>query len=205
MMARSTVALAVLTATFAQPAAAQNFDQLYPICLAAVPVAPLEALEACNTLIDAKRDWPEDRGTLHYDRARVHQWMKKPDLALADMDAAVKLKPNDATILLARAGLLEDMGRTDDALQQVSGALRAGYPPLNGLPRRGFLALKLNRFDAALADFDATLKIDSGNAEGLFGRGVARLKKGDEGGKSDIARSKTIDDTVGPRVGLTTY
>lgn len=196
------VAVALLAA---MPASAQRFDSLYPICLAAVPVTHEEALDACTNLIDAKRDWPEDRATLHYDRARVHQWRGKLDLALADMDAAVKLKPADSTLAFARAVLLEDMGRTADAMRQLGEAIRVGYAPVNALPCRGFLALKLGRLDEALADFDATLKLAPDNAEALFGRGVVRVRKGDAQGRADIARAKATDDTVGPRYGLAGY
>jgi hypothetical protein len=44
-----------------------------------------------------------------------------------------------------------------------------------------------------IAGYDAVLKINPKYADSLYGRGVAKLKKGDnDGGNSDIASAKAI-------------
>ena len=53
--------------------------------------------------------------------------------------------------------------------------------------------LRLNRLDEAIADYDALLKIDAKMAHSLYGRGLAKLKKGNrDGGEADIAAAKAI-------------
>jgi acyl-CoA reductase-like NAD-dependent aldehyde dehydrogenase len=48
-------------------------------------------------------------------------------------------------------------------------------------------------FDDAIADYDAALKLNSQLEEALYGRGLAKLKKGDrDGGNADIAAAKAI-------------
>ena len=49
----------------------------------------------------------------------------------------------------------------------------------------------------AITDYDAALKIDPNYASALYGRGTAKLKKGDNsGGNSDIASAKAIQSDV---------
>ena len=65
------------------------------------------------------------------------------------------------------------------------------------LATRGFVYLRLERFDNAIADYDAALKINSQMANSLYGRGFAKLKKGDTpGGNDDIAAAKAIQADI---------
>jgi hypothetical protein len=57
--------------------------------------------------------------------------------------------------------------------------------------------LKLNRLDEAIADYNSALQLSPRLASSLFGRGVAKLKKGDtDGGNADIAAAKAIQADV---------
>ena len=68
--------------------------------------------------------------------------------------------------------------------------------------------MKLGRFDEAIADYDSALKLAPQLASSLYGRGAAKLKKGDtDGGNADIAAAKAIqadvaDDFAGYGVAL---
>ena len=198
----------LLLAAVTHPAFAAPRDELYIRCLATQSwVTPQQSVQACTSLIEStSRDQPVELAGLHDDRARTYQGMKRLDLALGDMDAAVKLQPNDPNLLFWRALLLDDMGRTEDSVREMGVARRAGSAAENVLNRRGFLYVKLDRLDDAMADFTELLKISPGSADGLFGRGVVRLKTGEiEAGKADIARAKQIDETVAARSGLKEY
>ena len=62
---------------------------------------------------------------------------------------------------------------------------------------RGFVYLRLERFDNAIADYNSALEINSTMAISLYGRGLARLKKGDAtGGDADIAAAKAIQPDI---------
>ena len=56
--------------------------------------------------------------------------------------------------------------------------------------------LKANRLDAAIADYNATLRIDAKGVGALYGRGVARLRKGDAAGAADIEAAKAIQADI---------
>ena len=65
------------------------------------------------------------------------------------------------------------------------------------LDSRGFVYLRLGQFDDAIADYNAALKINPKIASSLYGRGVAKLKKGDSsGGTVDMATANLVDPTL---------
>jgi hypothetical protein len=52
--------------------------------------------------------------------------------------------------------------------------------------------------DAAIADYDSALKLQPQTASSLYGRGVAKRKKGDSsGGNADIAAARAIQANIG--------
>ncbi len=61
---------------------------------------------------------------------------------------------------------------------------------------RGFLRLRTASWDAAVADFDVALRIEPQEPHALYGRGLARLRKGDQAGSKrdfDAARRYSYD------------
>ena len=65
------------------------------------------------------------------------------------------------------------------------------------LDRRALVQLRRGRFDDAIDDYDAALKINPNLAGALHGRGLARQKKGDNAGaEADMAAAKAIDGKV---------
>jgi len=62
---------------------------------------------------------------------------------------------------------------------------------------RAFAYLKMGEFERAIADYDAGLRLDPPNkADFLYGRGLARLKKGDGGGNADVAAAKALHPKI---------
>jgi len=56
---------------------------------------------------------------------------------------------------------------------------------------RAFAYLKLGMLDAAIADYNVALRLEPGRPYSLFGRGIARQRKGDKaGGEADMAAAK---------------
>jgi tetratricopeptide (TPR) repeat protein len=60
------------------------------------------------------------------------------------------------------------------------------------LDSRAFVYLKLGQLDKSIADYDAALKIDPELGDSLYGRGVAKKRKGDSVGGADIVAAKAI-------------
>ena len=63
---------------------------------------------------------------------------------------------------------------------------------------RGLIHLKMDQLGAAIDDFTSALRLDPKLASALYGRGLARLRNGDEaGGDADISAAKTIRAEIG--------
>ena len=63
---------------------------------------------------------------------------------------------------------------------------------------RGLVHLKMGQVDAAIADYEFALRADPKLASALFGRGLAKLRKGDlSGSEADVAAAKTIQAGIG--------
>ena len=57
--------------------------------------------------------------------------------------------------------------------------------------------LRLSRLDDAVADYDEALRRNPKQAGSLYGRGLAKLKKGDAvGGEADIAAARAIQADI---------
>ena len=68
------------------------------------------------------------------------------------------------------------------------------------LEARGSAYLKLNRSDAAIADYDAALKLSPRFASALYGRGLAKQMQGNQSdGDADVAAARAIRPDVAER------
>jgi tetratricopeptide (TPR) repeat protein len=84
-----------------------------------------------------------------------------------------------------------------EALADCNEAVKVKPDYVNALDSRGFVLLRMGRYDEAIADYDAALQIDSGKVASLYGRGMAKRRKGDyAGGNIDIAAAKAAKSSV---------
>ena len=55
----------------------------------------------------------------------------------------------------------------------------------------------MGRFDSAIEDYSFALRIEPKMASALYGRGLARIKKGDAvGGNADLAAAKILETKI---------
>jgi predicted O-linked N-acetylglucosamine transferase (SPINDLY family) len=135
------------------------------------------ALHRSGRLADAERLYcevlaanPGDFAARHF-LGVVHAQQGRPGEGLAQIDAALALRPDDAEALLNRANILKGLGRSAEALAGFDAALaaRPGWP--QALNNRGTVLQSLKRFDEALADYDAALAAAPQYPEALNNRG----------------------------------
>jgi tetratricopeptide (TPR) repeat protein len=68
---------------------------------------------------------------------------------------------------------------------------------VNALDSRAFVHLRAHRLDQAVADYDASLKIEPNKASSLYGRGMAKRRKGAfEEGNADIAAARAAKPDI---------
>jgi tetratricopeptide (TPR) repeat protein len=133
-------------------------------------------------------------------RARGYSWQTKGDFdrAIADYSEAIRLAPQSADAFNSRCWARAIAGRDlQQALSDCTESLRLRSGDADTMDSRGFVYLRLNRLEDAIADYDAALKIDPRKAASLYGRGIIKLRKGDAaGGEADIAAAKTAQKDI---------
>jgi len=83
------------------------------------------------------------------------------------------------------------------ALGDCATALKLEPNLFSAYDSRGFVELRLGRYDAAIKDYDAALQAASTQASSLFGRGIAELRKGDKlKAQNDIAAAKQAQPDI---------
>jgi tetratricopeptide (TPR) repeat protein len=143
--------------------------------------------------------WPaNDRGELYADRGDY-------ELALRDFNHVVKVSSTYAMGWNNRCRVNAILGRLDEALKDCDQALKISPKFVNSMVKsgkvsarqhRGFVQLKAGRYDQAVEDYTLALEILS-NAETLFGRGIAKAKKGEAAaGDVDIAEARALDPNI---------
>jgi len=131
----------------------------------------------------------------HVGRGQIFGAEGKYDRAIDMYSQAIKIAPGCFIALNSRCwarAIRDDLqaALTDcnEALRlhQGGGARRAAF-----LDSRALVYLKMGNLDKAIADYDAALQISPDQPESLYGRGKARLLKGDEPrGTFDITTAK---------------
>jgi tetratricopeptide (TPR) repeat protein len=112
-------------------------------------------------------------------RAYAHVGLGKPYLALGDIRHALRISPDDPTMLVLKGDVCAERGQIEAAFAAYTRALSAAPDHLESLFHRARLSLQLGRIEDALADHDRMLWIDPGNARLLGMRGRLHFILGD--------------------------
>jgi tetratricopeptide (TPR) repeat protein len=131
-------------------------------------------------------------------RGSVYETKGDFDRAIADFMKAIEIDPKDADAYINRCWLRATANRDLTlAFADCDTGLRLAPNDANGLDSRAFLYLRLGRLDEAIADYDAALKTNPRLASSLYGRGLAKQKKGDQaGGDTDVAAARAIQADI---------
>ncbi|NVO12688.1 MAG: tetratricopeptide repeat protein [Rhodoplanes sp.] len=130
----------------------------------------------------------EPRKTAYpYAIGRVYAAMGEHERAIGSYTDAVRIDPQDARALLARAEAKINLERFDEAKVDYNRALRSAlrgptdrfYAYLG----RGYAAMVLQDYDAAVADFDSALEIDDKAFNAIVWRAYANERRG----RTDLA------------------
>ena len=193
----------------------------FPSNQATIAAAKLKALSQTQVLVKSPRWYQPTDAELEARiktsptdadgyRDRSDAFASKGDYvsALGDMDRAVALKPNDASMLNARCFTRAEANKDlPAALDDCNVALKLSPRDPPTLDSRGFVYFRLGQFDQAISDDDAALDVDLTQAPSLYIRGLAKRKQGDaKGGDADIAAAKALDPAVATtyaRMGVT--
>jgi tetratricopeptide (TPR) repeat protein len=155
-------------------------------------------ISGCTAVIQSGRWSGLDLVWALHGRGYAYYKTDSYDRALADDSEAIRLNPMDAYALNARCWVRTIVGRELHlALDDCNESLRIHANNAHTLDSRAFTCLKLGQINHAIADYDAALSLNRNLPDSYYGRGVAKLKKGDrEGGNTDITAAKVIEPAI---------
>jgi len=194
-MTRGILALALAGGlTWAAPAVADS--KLDIACAGSAGATIDQRIAACSKIIASGRGTAHERAVAYNYRGGAFYYAGKVERAVEDYEQAIKLDPFYAHAYNNRCWSGAVLGRTEQAAADCTKVLKL-YNVANTFENRGFIYLKRGEYDHAIADYEAGLRLDPPNkADFLYGRGLAKTKKGDASGAADIAAAKAIKPEI---------
>jgi tetratricopeptide (TPR) repeat protein len=118
--------------------------------------------------------------------------------AVQSFDGAIRIEPKNATFLHNRCAAKIASGQSKSAVPDCSFVIKAsGTWRYAAYTMRGYAFINLKKYDDAISDFDRALKFNPRDDTALYGRGLAKIAKGDKaGGEVDVAAAKKRDSGV---------
>ncbi|WP_218048802.1 tetratricopeptide repeat protein [Curvivirga aplysinae] len=106
--------------------------------------------------------------------------------ALEVQTAALKLHPENITLLIDRALTQMELGKGEETIKDLSDALKLETDNLEALTYRGSAYRIEEKFDLALIDLNRVLALEPTNPEALLERGIVyRLQNNKEAARTD--------------------
>lgn len=161
-----TLALLLSLPALATPALAQSRN--LTACLARS--SPETEVAACTAALGESGVKPATRAVILNDRGVAYWKLKRYMQAIVDLDESISLNPRDATSFYNRAEVHRARGDNERAIADYSKAMamKSFSHPYNG---RGNSYRNLGRYDQAIADYNAAIRISPGAAVIYANRG----------------------------------
>jgi tetratricopeptide (TPR) repeat protein len=135
-------------------------------------------------------------------RSNIYLEKHQYDFAVRDLDEALRLDPSDdIEAVINRCTILAFKGDLDAASADCQKGVRQHPNDDYALGRLGFVYFMMGKFEDSISAYDAALAVpDLGPAEKaypLYGRGLAKLKRGDKtGGVADLSAAHALAHDV---------
>jgi len=160
--------------------------------LVALPV--LAALGACLVLTGRQLSYwrtsetlfthalavTKDNALAHLNLGEAYQEEQRPDAALIQYQAVLKLAPGRHEAYNNIARILNDAGRPEAALEYSRTAVRLNPRSPSLHTSLGIILFELKRFDEAQAEFSGALRLEADNAPAHFMKARTYLKQADD-------------------------
>ena len=156
--------------------------------------------DALNVLYGLKQPSPIAKLDLVKRRAHVYDEAHQFDLAVGDYGLVLASVTADAEVWNGRCYAAASSSNAtratlDRALEDCNQALKLKPGAAHILDSRAFVHMRAGRYEAAVADYTAALKVDPKMTSALYGRATAKDKLGDAAGyKQDIAVYRDQND-----------
>ena len=182
---RISIALMAILLSTAAARAELNAD-----CLAGDPT---RAVSGCTLVIETQGTTKNDMASALAHRGAAFFQQNQSALALADVQRALQLNPNQTYALATRARISIVKKDYPKAAADLNAALKLSPTYHYALWLRGTLNVETNKFAAAMADFDKSIASDPSYVNSLASRGrLNRLENRLDQSLADLDRAIAI-------------
>jgi tetratricopeptide (TPR) repeat protein len=133
-----------------------------------VETDPAAVIEPCTALLEDPNLPGAQRSTALFVRGQAYHHTKRPELAKADYDAAIKLTPDNDAIYPSRANIAYRLGRFSEASDLLTTALTINPKNAHALRMLGVFRFNGGRFDEAIRYFSVAIAADPNDANALL-------------------------------------
>ncbi len=147
-------------------------------------------ISSCTTVILSGTEPALNLTFAFWFRGYAYQLKAQYNLAIADYSEFIRQQPTLPLGWSFRCEARASIGQFDAALSDCNEALRLRANHASSFDSRGFAYFKMGKYDLAISDYSVAWNL-SPRGDILYGRGLAKLKKGDTtGGNADIEAAK---------------
>lgn len=153
-------------------------------------------IDACTRLIESGNFKGVVLAALYSSRGHAYNKKTYYNLALPDLDQAVRYDPDNGLHYHRRANALMELNRSDEALQDVNTAIEKGHVTDGVYLARAIALSRLGRTDAAMKAYGVSIKKEPKLADSFYWRGweLARLGR-DEDAMKDFDKAIALNPT----------
>src|SRR5882724_10886734 len=172
--------LAILSAPQSAAAAVTSGIAVAEISSTAACTAPQAALQkrvdACTALIESGNAEGRNLAVAYGNRGRALFYLKQYDFALADLNEAIRIEPNDPIALTARGRLLALTNDRQAAIADFTRAIELEPASVSPYLQRAAILLAVGESDRAIADTTDAINRHPNSAQAFWLRAKIHAK-----------------------------
>jgi tetratricopeptide (TPR) repeat protein len=140
---------------------------------------PDRSIEGCSAVIEARDGGGISLASAFATRATARLAKGQIDLALRDLDEAIRLNPSFVLALEARGRIYMKYRRYDRAIRDYDEAIRLNPSFADAFYNRGLAYTRLGQRDRAIRDYDEAIRLRPSYADAYYSRGITYRNKGE--------------------------
>ena len=144
----------------------------------AIPSNVVRAL-LTETKTESMQEWHKRktiRAVKYYMIAQEKYYAKEYNQAIANLDKAIQLNPEDTYFFMVRGGVKDVLGMHDDAIDDYNQAIKLDPENIHAYNTRGSSKNYLGDYKGAKDDYSKSIKLDRNNGEAYKARANINLK-----------------------------
>jgi tetratricopeptide (TPR) repeat protein len=187
------VASVGIATAFAGQPASPNLQKAADQCFGKLHVDWAALAAACSEVVKAKVT-PTVKAGAYFNRGSAYLRLGGGVNALADFNEALKINPDFARALEARAGLLIGQGKIDLAITDLNKAISLDANSSAAYSNRGMAYLGKKDYSKALADLTRAVELEPSDPMSYSARGTAYVASGDlDHALADLNKALELD------------